>query len=178
MRWVLVALLISAALLAGCASSPQLRPAAVPVPVHPAATETPDTLPAYAPLQTDDFFAFHDDGPLLYAPPPPLNARPMPPPTSVAIAADSLVSAQPQAAEGYRIQLFAGRDKQTAKRLSSLALSRLTIPVYLTYEAPQYKVRVGNFTVREEAAEWCERLRREGFPDAWIVRAIVNIQRQ
>ena len=49
--------------------------------------------------------------------------------------------------------------------------------VYLIFESPQYKVRIGDFTDREEAIRFCNLLRKESYPDAWVVKSNVNVYR-
>ena len=49
-------------------------------------------------------------------------------------------------------------------------------PVHLTYSQPYYRVRVGDFANREEAAALSEALRRR-FPGAFVVPDVVTITR-
>ena len=78
--------------------------------------------------------------------------------------------------KGYRVQLFAGREQDRALDIKAAAESRFGISVYLVYEAPQYKVRVGNFVNRLQASELLNSIKLDGYRDAWIVRSQVEIE--
>ncbi|MFH0765998.1 MAG: SPOR domain-containing protein [Calditrichota bacterium] len=78
---------------------------------------------------------------------------------------------------GYRIQVFAGREYNLAQKARKGIENRNAMPVFIDFEAPQYKVRFGNFLTREEADAVCRQIRSEGFPDAWVVKVQVNSPR-
>jgi hypothetical protein len=48
--------------------------------------------------------------------------------------------------QGYRIQVYATTDFKDAERKKEDLMATLEEPVYVIYEAPYYKLRVGNFT--------------------------------
>lgn len=70
---------------------------------------------------------------------------------------------------GFRVQVFSGIDGDRARRLKEELENKIESPVFLEFEAPQYKVRVGSFRLRSEANEHCQILRTEGYRDAWVV---------
>jgi hypothetical protein len=80
------------------------------------------------------------------------------------------------AADGFRIQLFASADREVAQNARSVASERLGLPAYLDLEEGVYKVRVGDFAKREDAAAALSAVRGKYYPDAWIVAARVNVQ--
>lgn len=100
----------------------------------------------------------------------------------------------PRTAQGYRIQIYSSRDKGEADRYLDRATewwlnqqrtgafdgvyaeSATPPPVYLVYVQPYYRVRVGNFADRSEAAATL-RLARSRFPDAFIVPDRVTLTR-
>jgi hypothetical protein len=43
------------------------------------------------------------------------------------------------------------------------------IPVYLTWQAPYFKVRVGDFSTRMEAAGFLNKIKKN-YPIAWVIR--------
>jgi hypothetical protein len=151
-----------------------------PLPPAAQAVSAGDTLRDYPPLQREDLPMMKVDRPFFWSPPARLNARRVAPPIlTVPAAHDSGAQAAMvwRSADGYRVQLYAGREQGVARKVETAAKESLNLPVYLLYEAPQYKVRIGNFATREEAAQICSRLRREGFPDAWVVRSTVTLQK-
>jgi len=137
---------------------------------------TPDSLHKYPPIQRTELPNRFDDGPIFYASPPALESNPLPLPVWIEAGGDSARSLPVRSVEGYRIQLHAGRDKLQAKRIEVDALNRSNLAVYLNYEAPQYKVRVGNFSDREQAVQDCNRLKQLGFTESWVVRTTILAQ--
>ena len=73
---------------------------------------------------------------------------------------------------GWRVQIFASGSMVTADELATKARHLFTEPVYVEYEPPLYKVRVGDFLTRGEAKHMKNRAMSEDF-DAWIVEALV-----
>jgi len=73
-------------------------------------------------------------------------------------------------AQGFRIQLFA-----TEKPLEMQAVReqlRVDFPddkIYLSYDQPIYKFRLGDFETREEARRKLQEVTERGYRSAWIV---------
>lgn len=71
-------------------------------------------------------------------------------------------------AVGYRIQIFADNNQRTAKseavaRERNIAARYPEMGCYLTYKAPAWRLRIGDFVTREEAVEFMNVLKKE-FP--------------
>lgn len=76
---------------------------------------------------------------------------------------------------GFRVQLFnVTTEFETAWRDYWLAMEKFEESVYLVYEAPYYKVRVGDCLKVEEAISLKNRAIRLGFEEAWIVMSRVS----
>ena len=74
---------------------------------------------------------------------------------------------------GYRIQVFAASELESSERMKVKVVSETHLPVYIEYEGGYYKVRVGDFTTREQAA--AERAKiSELYPDCWIVSTTIR----
>ncbi len=71
--------------------------------------------------------------------------------------------------QGYRIQLLTTRDRQQADSLAKVWSDELDMKVYKSYEAPFYKLRVGNFEDENDAQDLLSDLRGQGFGNAWTV---------
>lgn len=77
------------------------------------------------------------------------------------------------AIDGYRIQIF----EESGNRSSSHAREAMTefsekypdIPVYITWQAPNYKVRIGDFATRMQAEGFLKKIKRD-YPIAWVIR--------
>ncbi|MFQ6616365.1 MAG: SPOR domain-containing protein [Fidelibacterota bacterium] len=76
--------------------------------------------------------------------------------------------------EGYRIQVISTLDYGTADSLMGELLPVFSHQVYLTFDPPNYKVRVGNFKFRSSAEDAQRRLRDMGFRSAWIIRTQIE----
>ncbi|MEZ4772359.1 MAG: SPOR domain-containing protein [Bacteroidia bacterium] len=78
---------------------------------------------------------------------------------------------------GFRIQVFAGSNRQNAWSSKGTAMSRFPkLSQYLEYQAPNYVVRVGDFMDKEDAILMLRTL-REVFPGAFIVPDMVKVPR-
>jgi hypothetical protein len=76
----------------------------------------------------------------------------------------------PEFIQGFRIQLFLSSDMETVQEVVHIADSLFTDHwTYIVYEAPFYKVRLGDFQSRMMANRALSRIIDVGFRDAWIV---------
>lgn len=71
--------------------------------------------------------------------------------------------------QGYRVQLLATGDEKQAWAAKKKAIFKFEENVYLEFEAPLYKLRVGDCETKKEAEEIREEAIRKEFRDAWIV---------
>ncbi len=78
---------------------------------------------------------------------------------------------------GYRVQICALSDEQRAWEIHRLAVLKfVNEEVYLIYDSPYYKVRVGNCLTRQEADQLQQLAVEKGFDDAWVVRAKIKLK--
>jgi hypothetical protein len=76
---------------------------------------------------------------------------------------------------GYRVQICAVSDEEKARQVQRDAILKfVTEDVYLIYDTPYYKVRVGNCATRLEADQLQQLAVQNGFDDAWVVRTKVK----
>ncbi len=94
--------------------------------------------------------------------------------------------------QGFRVQIFSSQDREAANEQLTEALAwwsalqeRLDpwpsglpreLPVYIVYKQPYYRLRVGNFTSREDASRFMAYL-SERFPEAFVVPDEVTVSR-
>ncbi len=71
--------------------------------------------------------------------------------------------------QGFRVQLLATTDENQARDAKKKAIFKFQTGVYLVFEAPHYKLRIGDCATRKEAEDLKKEAFRNGFPDAWIV---------
>lgn len=81
---------------------------------------------------------------------------------------------------GFRVQLLLSKSVESATVLKEEAGQIFAADdhkVYLIFDAPNYKVRVGDARTRDEAESIRELARSHGFRDAFIVKSKVNVPR-
>ena len=70
---------------------------------------------------------------------------------------------------GYRIQLISTQNLAEAITAKAKADSTVSVPVYVDFEPPNYKVRIGNYITNEEAMNVQLLMQKQGFKNAWVV---------
>ena len=78
--------------------------------------------------------------------------------------------APPETLQGFRIQLLATNNFDEANTTrNSLSAQYPELWLYLVFEAPTYKIRVGDFVNRAETKTLLEQFQQQGFRSAWVV---------
>ena len=84
-----------------------------------------------------------------------------------------LLNTDNYAIDGYRIQIFeeSGNKSSTRARevMAEFSTKYPDIPVYLTWQAPNFKVRVGDFETRMKAEGFLNKIKRT-YPIAWVIK--------
>ena len=71
---------------------------------------------------------------------------------------------------GFRVQILTTQDLPEAISMKAKADSLLpSYNIYIVYDSPYYKVRVGDFRARYEANQAVNYIASHGFPNAWSV---------
>jgi len=76
--------------------------------------------------------------------------------------------------EGYRVQVLATRYFERADSLAVIMKNTVSDSVYVDFEAPNYKVRIGDFIERDSAESLQQELVQMGYNSAWILRSRIN----
>ena len=76
--------------------------------------------------------------------------------------------------EGYRVQILVTRNSHSADSIRAVLSDKIDEDVYITYEVPYYKIRVGNCVDRKQAEELKLKLVELGYASAWIIRTRVK----
>jgi hypothetical protein len=80
--------------------------------------------------------------------------------------------------QGFRIQVFASASIDEAAAARESARTKVgSDSVYVVYDPPVYKVRVGDYATRLEANQRLPRIVNLGFPDAWVVSDRITLRR-
>jgi hypothetical protein len=72
--------------------------------------------------------------------------------------------------QGYRVQIFATSNYDDVTKMKESVESQFPDEwFYVVYDAPTYKLRVGNFLERYEADRFVRVITEKGYKDAWVV---------
>lgn len=78
--------------------------------------------------------------------------------------------------QAFRIQILTSKVFGKAQKAVKVAEEIFDRPVYLDYEVPYFKVRVGSFYDRDQAEDYMMRARAAGYKEAWIVVTNVEVK--
>jgi len=78
-------------------------------------------------------------------------------------------------AAGFRVQLIATESETLARQIEQDALMDFQESVYLTFDPPNYKVRVGDCISRADANVLLGKAVNSGFGNAWVVQCRVKV---
>ena len=76
--------------------------------------------------------------------------------------------------EGFRVQVLATSSQKNADRLRDELAIEYGKDIYIVFEAPNYKVRIGNFIDRRLAEKLRLELINKGYPSSWIIRTRIE----
>ena len=93
------------------------------------------------------------------------QARPI-----VDVPVETFTVAEPETVQGFRIQVIASNNYDEAFAVRNTLNVDLPLQwVYMVYDAPIYKVRVGDYTNRADANLAVDGFIEKGFKGAWVV---------
>ncbi|MBE9491698.1 MAG: SPOR domain-containing protein [Bacteroidetes bacterium] len=88
-----------------------------------------------------------------------------------------LLNKENHAIEGYRLQIFfeSGNNSSTQARQIKEEFEKKykSVPAYITWKAPNFRVRVGDFRTRMEAEGFLQKI-IQNYPNAWIIKDEIN----
>ena len=87
---------------------------------------------------------------------------------------DSLSRLQIKGNEIFRIQIFESTESSIAKAEAKRFQNILGDTVYINFETPLYKLRIGNFSNRRQAEEAISAIENLGVKGSWVIRAMLN----
>lgn len=135
-----------------------------------------DSLKDYFGIQTEDLLPYLSDRPVFFAQIRTLTAAPYIDPADRRLRPGEAgeIESTKKVISGYRVQLFSGHDQKIAKSIEARLKVNYQHKVFILYEAPLYKVRIGDFRNRDDAFRFCKQLIKEGFRSAWVVKSPIN----
>ena len=91
--------------------------------------------------------------------------------TSQIMVLDSLKNMRKLSNEGFRLQIYETSSKPTADSIVNYFQNLLSQEIYVVFEAPLYKLRVGDFLYKKNADVEKSKLEKMGIKNIWIVRS-------
>ncbi|MEA3500335.1 MAG: SPOR domain-containing protein [Candidatus Marinimicrobia bacterium] len=74
---------------------------------------------------------------------------------------------------GYRVQLLSTRKINKAEKIRDKAYDIFDHNIYIEFQTPYYKVRVGDFVDYKDCRQVEKIAKKNGFPNAWTVRSMI-----
>ena len=88
---------------------------------------------------------------------------------------DSIKQLKSKVNEGFRIQIFESMVSSIARAEAKRFQNILGDTVYMDFETPLYKLRIGNYIERKKAEKAISAIERLGAKDSWIVRTKIDM---
>ncbi|MDB9854348.1 SPOR domain-containing protein [Candidatus Marinimicrobia bacterium] len=87
---------------------------------------------------------------------------------------DSLIKNRSATIDGFRLQIFESSSVDEATKKFNKFKKILSDSLYLTFEAPFYKVRYGDFVSKQEAETEKKKLSKKGLKNIWTIRSRIK----
>ena len=78
--------------------------------------------------------------------------------------------------KGYRVQIVISQNEEELKNLQNEIEKSIDETIYIIFELPNYKLRVGNFLNRKEAENFRNTIVRLGYRTAWVVPTMIELE--
>ncbi len=76
--------------------------------------------------------------------------------------------------KGYRVQIVISQNEQELQDIKIEIEKTINEQIYIIFELPNYKLRVGNFLNRKEAESFQKKIVRLGYRTAWVVPTMIE----
>jgi hypothetical protein len=76
--------------------------------------------------------------------------------------------------KGYRVQIIISQNEQELQDIKTEIEKSIDEQIYIIFELPNYKLRVGNFVNRKEAESFQKKIVRLGYKTAWVVPTMIE----
>ena len=78
--------------------------------------------------------------------------------------------------KGYRVQIIISQNENELKEIQESLMQSVDHKIYIIFELPNYKLRVGNFLNRKEAENFQKKIVRLGYRTAWVVPTMIEME--
>ena len=76
---------------------------------------------------------------------------------------------------GYRIQVMISENKEDLVLAKEKLESVIKEKIYIQFELPNYKLRIGNFSSRKKAESYRAKIVRLGYKSSWIIPTLIEL---
>lgn len=76
--------------------------------------------------------------------------------------------------EGFRIQCFASSQIERVRSEQKQLELKIKFPLYIVFNAPYYKLLVGDFVKKNDAENAMAKLKEMGYGDCWVARSKIE----
>ncbi len=90
---------------------------------------------------------------------------------------DSITSKNQEIDIGFRLQLFETISKDVADEERINFQKNLNDTIYMVFEAPLYRLQMGDYSTRKEAEIIKSNLVKNGYKNIWIIKSRINNRR-
>jgi hypothetical protein len=87
---------------------------------------------------------------------------------------DKLKKEYPGLQDGYRVQIFFGKRKEALEQKAKFTKIYPELPAYISYLAPNFRLRVGDFRSRTEGEKLKQEIESE-FPGCYLVKDKIEL---
>lgn len=77
--------------------------------------------------------------------------------------------------KGYRVQIIISQNENELIEIQDKIMQKTDEKIYIIFELPNYKLRVGNFISRKEAENFQRKIVKLGYKTAWVVPTMVEM---
>ena len=78
--------------------------------------------------------------------------------------------------KGYRVQIIISQNENELQEIQESLMQSVDQKIYIIFELPNYKLRVGNFLNRKEAENFQKKIVRLGYRTAWVVPTMIEME--
>ena len=78
--------------------------------------------------------------------------------------------------KGYRVQILISQNVNELEVIQDKLMKSVDKKIYIIFELPNYKLRVGNFLNRKEAESFQKKIVRLGYRTAWVVPTMIEME--
>jgi len=77
--------------------------------------------------------------------------------------------------QGYRIQVIASENQEDLVLVKEKLESVIKEKIYIQFELPNYKLRIGNFSSRKKAEAYRTKIVRLGYRSSWVIPTLIEL---